>query len=77
VPARPHRADEDAGVEEVVGQADAVAEERTLRERARRVDGDDADCRVVRANVADERGDEARLADAGRSGDADTGRDSS
>ena len=28
VPARPHRADEDLGVEEVVGQPDAVAQER-------------------------------------------------
>ena len=43
VAARPHRADEDAGVEEVVGEPDAVAEERALRERARRVDRDDAD----------------------------------
>ena len=43
VAARPHRADEDAGVEEVVGEPDPVAEQRALRERARRVDGDDAD----------------------------------
>ena len=43
VAARAHRADEDAGVEEVVGQADAVAEQRAVRERARRVDGDHAD----------------------------------
>ena len=40
--ARPHRADEDAGVEEVVGEPDPVAEQRALRERARRIDRDDA-----------------------------------
>ena len=43
VPAGAHRADEHAGVEEMVGEADAVAEERALRERARRVDRDHAD----------------------------------
>ena len=53
VAARAHRADEDAGVEEVVGEADAVAEQRALRERARRVDGDDADlARRARARAA-------------------------
>ena len=40
VAARAHRADEDAGIEEVVGEPDAVAEQRALRERARRVDRD-------------------------------------
>ena len=40
VAARAHRADEDAGVEEVVGEPDAVAEQRAVRERARRVDRD-------------------------------------
>ena len=43
VAARAHRADEDVGVEEVVGEPDPVAEQRALRERARRVDRDDAD----------------------------------
>ena len=46
VAARPHRADEDARVEEVVGEADPVAEQRALRERARRVDRDHADGRA-------------------------------
>ena len=69
--ARAHRADEDARVEEVVGEPDAVAEQRAVRERARRVDRDDADRRVALADVADERRDEARLADAGRPGEAD------
>ena len=69
--ARAHRADEDARVEEVVGEPDAVAEQRALRERARRVDRDDADRDVLRAHVAQERRDEARLADAGRPGEAD------
>ena len=49
--ARPHRADEDAGVEEVVGEADAVAEQRAVRERARRVDRDDADRACSRART--------------------------
>ena len=71
VAARAHRADEDARVEEVVGEADAVAEERALRERARRVDRDDADGALERADVAEKRADQARLADAGRAGDAD------
>ena len=69
--ARPHRADEDARVEEVVGEPDPVAEQRALRERARRVDRDDADRLLVAADVADERADQARLADPGRPGDAD------
>ena len=43
VAARPHRADEDVGIEEVVGQADPVAEQRALRERARGIDRDHAD----------------------------------
>ena len=43
VAAGAHRADEDAGVEEVVGQPDAVAEQRALRERAGGVDRDHAD----------------------------------
>ena len=43
VAARPHRADEDARVEEVVREPDAVAEQRSVGERARRVDGDHAD----------------------------------
>ena len=67
VAARPHRADEDAGIEEVVGEPDPVAEQRAVRERARRVDRDDADaCAPRAAHVADERRDQARLADAGR-----------
>ena len=48
--ARPHRTDEDVRVEEVVGEPDAVAEQRAVRERARRVDGDDAD-RLSRART--------------------------
>ena len=71
VPARAHRADVDLRVEEVVGEADAVAEQRAARERARRVDGDDADAPAEAARMADERADERRLADARRPGDAD------
>ena len=68
-----HAADEDAGVEEVLGQADAVAEQRALRERGARVDGEDGDAAVGGAAPGDERADERRLARAGRAGDADDG----
>ena len=59
------------GVEEVVGEPDPVAEQRALRERARRVDRDDADRPARLPHVADERADQRRLADARRAGDAD------
>src|SRR5581483_7547237 len=71
VPARPHRADEDLRVEEVVGEADPVAEEGAAGERARRVDRDHADGGAARANAPDERRDEARLARARRAREAD------
>src|SRR6266536_209220 len=67
---RAHRADEDAGIEKVVGEPDPVAEQRPLREGARGIDRDDADARAVGAHVPDERRDEARLADAWRAGEA-------
>src|SRR2546427_156036 len=66
VAARAHRADEDALVEEVVGEADPVAEERARAERARGVDRDHPDRPPRRAQVADERADQARLADSRR-----------
>src|SRR5919201_3926081 len=71
VTARAHRADEDIAVEEVVGEADPVAEQRPLRERAGRVDRDHADGLPLLADVADDGADQTRLADAGRTGDAD------
>ena len=49
--ARPHRADEDTRVEEVVGEPDPVAEERALGERARRVDRDHADGPICAART--------------------------
>ena len=53
-------------------EPDPVAEQRALRERARRVDRDRRRrCLPRGAHVADERRDEARLADAGRPGEAD------
>ena len=51
VAARAHRADEDVGVEEVLGEPDPVAEQRSLGERARRVDRDDADRLLPRARL--------------------------
>ena len=72
VAAGAHRADEHAGVEEVLGEPDPVAEERAAGERARRVDRDHArPSSPRRAHVGDERRDQARLADAGSSGEAD------
>src|SRR5438067_886055 len=68
VHARTHRADEDVGVEEVVAEPDPVAEKCSLRERTRRIDRDDADRDLALADVADQRGDEARLPDPGRAG---------
>src|SRR6266511_509609 len=59
VTARPHRADEDLGVEEMIGQANAVAEKSSPREGAGRVDGDHPDASVLCANVANEGADEA------------------
>jgi hypothetical protein len=64
-PRVPHRADEHVRVEEVVGEPDAVTEERALGERARRVHGDDADRCVLGPHVADECADEARLPHSG------------
>ena len=55
----------------MVGEADPVAEERALRERARGIDRDHAHGAVVFAHVADERADQRRLADPGRAGDPD------
>src|SRR2546427_1417985 len=69
--ARPHGADENTGIEEVIGEPDPVAEQRPLRERARRVDRDHADGAILFADLPDQRGDEARLADAGWARDPD------
>ena len=68
-----HRADEDAGIEEVLGEADAVAEQRAVRERRRRVDREDRDGAVRGAPVLDDRADERRLAGARRAREADDG----
>src|SRR5581483_3933210 len=70
-PARRQAPDEDAFVEEVRLHADAVAEDRPARERARGVDRDDADALSLRPEVGDETIDERRLAGAGGARDAD------
>ena len=57
-----HRADEDAGVEEVVGQPDAVAEQRAVRERRGRVDRQHGDLAVLLAAQLGQRADQRRLA---------------
>ena len=58
VPTRPHRADVDGRVEEVVGETDPVAQERPTGEGARRVDRDDADRAPCGPHLDDERADE-------------------
>src|SRR5918994_779397 len=55
-----HRADEDPGIEEVVGEPNPVAEQRALGERAGGIDGDDADRLAQCADVSDERADQGR-----------------
>ena len=69
--ARSHRADEHLWVEEVLREPDPVTEQSALRERARRIDRDHAGRALQRTDVPKQRGDQARLADARRSGDAD------
>ncbi len=71
VPARRHRADEDAGVEPERLHAYAVAEDGAARERARRVNGDDADALAARAVEPGELVHERRLPRPGRARDAD------
>jgi len=60
--ARGHRADEHTGVEEVLGQADPVAQHRAAAERRRRVDREHADLSPKRAPAARKRSDQSRLA---------------
>ena len=71
MPTGAHRADEHSRVEEVIGEPDPVAEQRSPREGARRVDRDHPHRQVERANVRDQRADQRRLADAGRPRDPD------
>src|SRR5579884_1627262 len=64
----PRSVEDEQRLQRRLGEA---AEERPLRERARRVDRDHPDVRAAGAHDADQRGDEARLADAGRPREAD------
>ena len=58
-----HRPDEHLGIGEVVGEPDAIAEQGAVRERRRRIDGDDSDGSLLAAHVAHEPGDQRRLSD--------------
>ena len=69
--ARRHRADEDARVEEVVREADPVAQHGAPRERARRVDRQHADLAIGLAKLDAHRADQRALPHPGRPGDAD------
>ena len=67
---RRHGAHEDAGIAGIGPEPRAVAEQRSAGGARGRVDGDDADGAAVPAPGRDERADQRRLADAGRTGDA-------
>ena len=69
--ARGHRTDEDPLVEEVVGEADPVAEQGALREGARGVDREHRHLAVGLAQLRGQRPDQGALADPGRAGEAD------
>ena len=71
VAAARQRAHEHAVVVERRRHADAVAQNGAARDRARRVDGDDADRLGLLAQVARVGVEQRRLAGAGRTGDAD------
>jgi len=71
VPARGHRANEDVGVDEVLGQPNAVAEQGAVRERRAGIDRDHADRLVLRAHVLDDRRGQRRFSDARRPGQPD------
>ena len=66
-----HRADEDARVEEVVGEADPVAEQGAAGEGARGVDREHRDLALGLAQLRGQRADQGALADPGRAGEAD------
>ncbi len=69
--ARGHRADEHAGVEEVIGEADAVAEQGALGEGARGVDREHRHLTLGLAQLRGQRADQGALADARGAGEAD------
>src|SRR5690606_33956933 len=69
--ARREAPDEHPLVEEMRLHADAVAEDRASRERARRIDRDDADGRAACAIARDQSIRQARLSRPRRAGDAD------
>ena len=68
-PARRHRTDEDALVEEVLGQPDPVTEQGTLGERTRRVDREHCDLAVLLPELLGQGTDQGALANPGRAGE--------
>ncbi len=69
--ARGHAADENVRIQGVRLHPDAVAQHRPASERARGIDGDDADPLALRAETRGQPVHECRLARARRSGDAE------
>src|SRR3954463_13417313 len=66
----PHRADKHVLIEEVVAEPDPIPENGALRKRARRVHRDHPDLLVLLAIALYQPSDNAALAHAGRSGEA-------
>ncbi len=66
-----HTADEHAGVAGVRLHAHAIPEDRSAGERARRIDGNDADGAATRSNGSGQFVDEGAFSSAWRPGDAD------
>ncbi len=71
VAARGHGPDEDAGIGRMTLHADAVTEDRTAAERARRIDREHPDFLAGRAQPRDELVGQSRLPGTGRTCDAD------
>ena len=71
MPAARHRSNEDGFVGEVLGQPDAIAEQRAVRKRRARIDRDDADALAELSRLAHQSGRKRRLSDARRPGQAD------
>ena len=66
-----HRANKDVGVDEMFGQTNAIAEQRAVRKRRTRIDGDNADAAAERTRFAHDGRRQRRLADPGRPGESD------
>jgi len=69
--ARCHRANEDTGIEEMLGEANSIAEQGAARERARGVDREHADVAVGGAQKLGQGADDRALSNPRRAGKPD------